>query len=355
MTGGAIRDWFLDEARGYVRDTTSLVQQDDAMGDAAELLRLARALRGTAQLARESMLLHGATLLEGAAHALVGGSVTWSTDVRERIELTLVDLNVVLSGVEDGDSLRRRLDAAEDRWRTLDVRPWAPFTSAGAGGEEPGGLDDEAFLSFAAAEIDGIVTVLGESLDALAASPMDREAMKAVLRRQRALLGAARLDELPAVAETLRAVEDVSRIIAKMNVAIKDEWLDVFRCARVVLEASAEPLARGDDPPHTPALSRLRTYRQELLERYGAGDEDVLAPPAPGDAVVASEDGAHDESPREPAGGNETDIQSLMYTGEAALRRALDLRARLERAVEHDPDALALVDEVFDLIRLGLQ
>ena len=337
---------------------SELLREDDAMAAAPELRRLTKGLRGTAQLAREDAVFQMACALEGAAHALVEGELTWSSDVRERVERTLGDLGVILAGAEPENAVRERLQSASERWQALGVMPWAPGTAGeiASATVESGG---EAFLTFAAAEALGIIDVLQNSLNALSEDPMDREAMKAVLRRQRALLGAARLEEVPVIAETLRAVEDVSRIIARMNVPIKDEWLDVFRCARLVLESSTGPLERGDQPPHTPALSRLRTYRQELLERYGAGDEVATAPVAaeaqssPIDAHAALHASTH------PATGHSeerpVDIQNLIYTGDAALRRALELRARLERAVEHDADALALVDEVFDLIRLGLQ
>jgi hypothetical protein len=339
-----------------------LLREDDAMAAAPELRRLTKGLRGTAQLAREDAVFQMACALEGAAHALVEGELTWSTDVRERVERTLGDLGVILAGAEPAHALRARLQSASERWRALGVAPWTPGTAGETASSQPVESAGEAFLTFAAAETLGIIDVLQGSLNALAEDPMDREPMKSVLRRQRALLGAARLEEVPVIAETLRAMEDVSRIIARMNVPIKDEWLDVFRCARLVLESSSGPLQRGQQPPRTPALSRLRTYRQELLERYGGGEEvstgSLRSEPQPAQAAAQvaapvvleplSVTTAHsDERP--------VDIQNLVYTGDAALRRALELRSRLEHAVEHDPDALALVDEVFDLIRLGLQ
>lgn len=362
-----LRDYFRGELQDYAARLAGLVREDDAMAQLGELLRLARALRGTAHLAGEDALFDVAALLERAARALVAGDISWSTDTHERIERTLVDIEVVLAGSEDAEALQRRVGQTAERWQAIGVGE-APEAAE----ERPStGLDDEAFLSFAAAEIDGIVTVLGETIERLGAEPMDRDALRAVLLRQRALLGTARLDDLPAVAETLHAIEDVSGIIAKMGIGIKDEWLEVYRCARTVLEASAGSLARGEDTPHTPALSRLRTYRQELVERYGMPDDgtalldpglprpeepetpdEVAADPWPADRGPVEPEPAPQPEP-EPA--DTLDIQNLMYTGDAALRRALGLRARLEQAVEHDPDALALVDEVFDLIRLGLR
>lgn len=349
MTTATLHDYFRTEARAYLDRMDALLRADPGLTDSSALRGLARGLRGTAQLAREDIVFRTACLLEGAAQTLHNGDLTWSSDVRERIERTLVDLDVMLAGTEGAEGGAHRLEEAVQRWAALDVRAWTP----GIGAPDGERRETPAFREFAAAELEAMIEVLGTSLDTLARDPMDREALKQILRRQRNLLGAARLDELPTVAETLRAIEDVSRIIARMNVPIKDEWLDVFRCARMVLETTAPAIGQGESPPHTPALSRLRTYRQELLDRYGSVEEPA-APGSPAEELLHARPSAaraHDAQEPDPS----VDIQNLMYTGEAALRRALDLRARLERAVEHDPDALALVDEVFDLIRLGLQ
>jgi hypothetical protein len=93
-----------------------------------------------------------------------------------------------------------------------------------------------------------------------------------ILRRQRALLGAARLQEIPVVAEILRAIDDLTRVIAKLDVGVKREWLDIYRIAREGLRATIQPLQLDEDPPASHALSRLRHMREELLERYGAGE-----------------------------------------------------------------------------------
>ena len=47
-------------------------------------------------------------------------------------------------------------------------------------------------------------------------------------------------------------------------------------------------------------------------------------------------------------------ISQLEYSGHAALRRALTLRQGLEDASGDDPAARELLEELFDLIRLGL-
>src|SRR5690606_36673392 len=91
---------------------------------------------------------------------------------------------------------------------------------------------------------------------------------KAILRRQRALFGAAQLDRVPPVAETLNTIDQITRLIARLDAAVTGYWLDVDRSARDVLAAVVGPLDRGEDPPvPEAALQRLRTLRDRLLER----------------------------------------------------------------------------------------
>jgi chemotaxis protein histidine kinase CheA len=366
----AIRSFFEEESRRLLSAMQETLDDPDRTA-VAELLPAVRELRGTAQIARDDAVLKAARALESALKAIAAGTLAWSEDVQARVAAALTDLAELIERGSDADSALA--DGAVDRWHEIGLPGKTQETAAA--GDPSAAADADRFLAFAAAEVADIASVLETALEALGSNPMDREALKTVLRRQRALLGAARLDELPVIADTLRAVEDISRIIAKMNVAIKDEWLDVFRCARHVLGAAAEPLSQGAALAHSPALSRLRTYREELLERYGAGDEvSAAAPPADGllqpvpgqDQATVRETGHPRSDPPQDGSAagprrsrseshDETNIQDLIYTGEAALRRALELRARLERAVEDDPDALALVDEVFDLIRLALR
>jgi hypothetical protein len=125
--------------------------------------------------------------------------------------------------------------------------------------------------------------------------------------------------------------------------------------------------------------------RAELIERYGtesseqgagAGfdvDGDGDATPSDdaailelgADDIVATHDDVlelgsdavvHDPSPVDVAGtdGDAIAIDELAYSPEAALKRALELREVIARGAAGDADALAAIDELFDLIRIAL-
>jgi chemotaxis protein histidine kinase CheA len=418
--------------------------------DAAELHRSVRALRGTAQMAREERVFRAASALEAAARSLAASVLSFSEDVSGRARDTMDDLRVLVERAEDDAQLDERARRVAERWASLGVQVVA-FSAPPV----PHGVGDGSseFREFAAREVAGIADALDRGVQQLAAAPMDREQLRMILRRQRALLGAARLEEIPVVAEILRAVEDLTRVIAKLDIGVKQEWLDIYRVAREGLKATIEPLHRNEDPQPSHALSRLRHMREELLERYGTGEavsaahesgglvqaESMNEPPAPialpaaqaspaepdsrdedaavldldaadvvgsaddddhadmddapdllaaaagamqraaavaapvvagmaavagavgdavGDAVGQAADraadagGAAEASEAQPAGAEDVvPIGDLLYRGEAAVARAEELRAAIERVAAHDAQASAAVEELFDLIR----
>jgi hypothetical protein len=75
----------------------------------------------------------------------------------------------------------------------------------------------------------------------------------------------------------------------------------------------------------------------------------VTVPPAP---QAAAPSRAPAQATVEDAGI--VPIEQLQYSGEKALRRALELQAKLEEIAGSDSTARESVDEVFDLIRLGI-
>lgn len=205
---------------------------------------------------------------------------------------------------------------------------FARHAAAGAAGPDRLADGDEreaAFRAFAGREADAIRAELDAAVRVLRTNPRDRAPLRRVLERQRALGRAAGLRAFPVLAETLAAVEAITRIVQRLDAPVTSGWLDVYRAARDVLAAAAAALRTGDEPRPGPAFSRLRTLRDELLERYAR-------PPAT-DAVP---------------------VERFFYRGERALRRALELRAPLETAVvARDPRAPDLVRELFDLLQLA--
>ena len=369
-----LREFFVSEASDYLRQLADSVQQlDTGAGDTRELHKQTRGLRGSAQMAREDRVYRAALRLEAAARSVSGGLANWSEDLSSRIRRTLEDIEALVNGDEDEDIAEGRVKRTVDRWQDMMELPTDSIQSSGP----PASEASRQFQQFAAHEVAGIVNEMEAGLVTLASDPRNRDPLKAILRRQRALLGAARLDEIAVVAEALRATEDMTRVIAKLNVPVKEEWLSVFRSARDVLKAAIEPLRRGEIPGPTPALSKLRTLRQELLDRYGEGEAVAIiggpsavppgAPASQPEASVAPISRAFPSAaqprsasaPATPVPAATPDdegvvpIESLLYQGPRALARALELQPAFERIAGDDTQAREQVKELFDLIRLG--
>jgi chemotaxis protein histidine kinase CheA len=404
-----LRDFFEREARDALMQLERQLATMPAP-DAAVMLSAARALRGAAQMARADGVRRAAAVLEAATRALVEGTLAWSAETAERTRATLDDLHTLIQQPDAADQ-EDRIGRVQHRWSSAGLAPRQPAHTAP--GKPAGGLfrdsAEREFRDFAAGEVEGIAEALQAAVQQLAADPMDRDALINVLRRQRALLGSARLGELPVVAEILRAVDDLTRVIAKLNVGAKHEWLDVYRVAGDALAATITPLRSGEDPYETNALKRLRHMRQELLDRYGAGEAvsaahdsglvqarpldaaepagagfagiapfmpptaPVAAEPAPaaqplpdaGDTIMVLTDAqVVEEAPGDvmpadaPAGAHadahhEDDvvaIDDLVYRGDAAVRRAQELRDIIA-ATGPDPRLADAVDELVDLVR----
>ena len=349
-----LREFFTTEAADYIAQLTAAVQRfDTGKGDAAELHRHTRGLRGSAQMAREDRVYRAAIGLEAATRSLAGGIVSWTEDVSTRIRRTLEDIDALVKGGEADDVAEGRLKRTLDRWKEIGVE--LPSEAAQPTGTPQISEASRQFQQFAAHEVAGVITEMEVGIETLTADPRNRDPLKAILRRQRALLGAARLQEIPVVAEALRATEDMTRVIAKLNVPVKEEWLAVFRSARDVLKAAVEPLQRGENPGSTPALSKLRTLRQELLDRYGEGEAVPVAAPAAAQPAAMPAPVAPPITPQpvQPVADGVVPIESLLYRGQRAINRALELQGELERLAASTPQAREHIDELFDLLRLA--
>lgn len=322
MTTTRLVEWFEREAGTWL---AALELDADGFGDEPDALNAmraaARALAGAARLAGEERVHRAAAALDAGLRAeppQPGAANRIAEDVR----LTVTDLRYLLDAHVSDEEQDARVAVVAARWAESAERIVHART-------EPSGED---FDSFVVREAEGIADVMDGGIATFSDNPTNRESLGAVLRRQRALLGSARVDEIPVLAETLRAVEDLSELIVRLGVPVKSEWLDVFRCARDVLRSSAASIAEGETPAQTPALSRLRTLREELIARYG---ERVASQALEGSASAPG--AAEREPPPDPR------------------QRAAVLRATLAQALGDSPQSRAALDELYGLLMSALR
>ena len=377
-----LRDFFSSEADDCLRRIEAVIASP-AGGDidGAELLRVARLLRGSAQMAGEDRVLKLARAFEATARALVSHVVSWDASLRDAAHATVDDLRALIRGTEAEEAQEARLLQALERLRlpgqiaagnppahrpstsgvaqrttpelpsasqVAAAPPATPPPAASATARPP---STDPFLSTAAREVSGIVALLDEALPVLRREPRNRVPLKQLLRKQHSLLTSRRLNELPTVAVALRAVEEVCRLIARRNAAVAGDWLALFEAVGSVLAEAEKALLEGVVPEGSGSLRELERIRARLVESGGAPSPGVAradTTPAHGRGSGAARAGAANVDPR-PA--DATPIEEFFYRGEALLRRAEELRPVIDRGLARDATAREALEELYDLIR----
>lgn len=141
------------------------------------------------------------------------------------------------------------------------------------------------------------------------------------------------LRRLHAAARRLRGSAQLARYPAVVDVALP-------------LERRLKTLAGGDEPWSAGTAAAVAD-QVRAVERAVQAVRDGTIQQQSGGTMA-------EEQSRE-AGVPEVAIRELEYAGEAALRRALELRRSLEEALDAGEPAAGILDELFDLIRLGME
>ena len=259
MSGPAgFLEFFILEASDYVEQLDRLLLDGGASGpDTGALQRVARALRGTATMAKLPSFADVAAALERVGRALQEGTIRWDPALGGALVSAIDDLRILLRGA-------RTWSAEEEhraRSRAADLSRYAPIGAGGggtpgtSGGRDLGPAATSAFLSTEAANI-------AAGIELLTAHGGDSATAANVLRRVRALRGVAGVSEIGPLADVLEATEESGRSLETGESMTAE--------VRTLLEAAA---------------AHLRTLSAEV--RTGG---DVNAPSSTRDAFEAARD-----------------------------------------------------------------
>jgi len=253
MTGApGFLEFFILEASDYVEQLDGFLLGGGPSGpDANALQRVARALRGSATMAKLPSFVELAASVERVGRAMQEGVLQWDPVVGGALVAAIDDLKTLLH------SARALSPADEQRAaaRAAELAKFAPPRPT-----QPTGIPTTAsgapFLATEAANI-------AAGLELLTARP-DRDTAANVLNRVRALRGVAGVKEVAPLADALEATEDAARPLETQGHA------ELTTEARGLLDAAA---------------SYLRAMSSSLKE-----DRRVSVPPAVADAFTAAQD-----------------------------------------------------------------
>src|SRR5215213_2334461 len=249
-------DFFVLEAGEYVEQLDGLMLAAKDNGpDLDALQRVARALRGSATMAKLTAFAEMASGIERVGQGLRSGATRWEPALAGALVAAIDDCKLLLRNVRTWSPS----DDARSRARIDELSRYAPArTTPGAG--QPM-ASDGGFLVTEVANI-------GAGAELLATRPADRDAAANVLRRVRALRGIAGVKDHPSLAEVLEATEHAAQPLERGEARISAERLAVLGAAATVLRGIAAAMRTGGVlDPASPELARFAAAIDAMQEK----------------------------------------------------------------------------------------
>ncbi len=258
-------DFFILEASDYVEQLDGLLLVGGGAGpDADTLQRVARALRGSATMAKLTSFSEMAAGVERVGRALREGGLAWDAGLRGVVVATVDDLKLLLRNVRawsDADESRARARISELTSYAA-VRGPTPMASPSLQGHD----------SYLATEASNI----GAGLELLATRPSDRDAATNVLRRVRALRGIASVKDHASLADVLEAAEQAINPLELGETSLSAERVALLGAAANVLRGVATSIRTGaPTDAHAAEVARFAATLDAMQERE-IGTERVV-------------------------------------------------------------------------------
>ena len=257
-------DFFILEASDYVDQLDGLLDAGGVAGpDADGLQRVARALRGSATMAKLLPFADVAAGLERVARSLREGALQWSPGLSAVIVAAVDECKLLLRNARtwsDTDDARARARVKELA-EFAAVRSPTPLASPSVQGQS----------SYLATEASNI----GAGLELLATRPGDRDAAANVLRRVRALRGIASVKDHPALADVLEAAEQAAHSLEASATSLDAPRIALLSAAATVLRGVASSIRAGGSDAPADDVARFAAAL-DALQSQDTGAERVV-------------------------------------------------------------------------------
>lgn len=258
-------DFFTLEAGEYLERLDGLLARAAGGPPAIDpFLTDARALRGSATMAKQAAIADVAAGLERLAKALGDSTVAWSPAVSGVVVSAVDDLKILVRAARNWTPAddQRAEARREELARLVPVRPRTSSSAVSPGGS----------LVYLASESADIAA----ALDAFARAPTLTANLLAMLPRVRALRGMASLKDLPPLAEVVEAIEDAARPVELGTGSLDTDHLALLRAASAVLQHAAQQMRGGGTPnPLSDEAQRFATALDQLGGTAQATDSVV--------------------------------------------------------------------------------
>jgi len=272
-------DFFALEAGEYLERLDGALQgAGDASPPVDELVRLARALRGSALMANKASIARAASGLEQLVRAVREGRRSWDATIQQVSVRAVDDLKILIRNVltwSDADTLKADALSGE-----LERLAGTPRTSGAVPRADTPSLDAGA-RAFVAREGAAIASALDRASQALRANPMAHDPLQQVMRALQPLRGLAALSDLPPLPDVLegieRAIGEMERTVDGPPAAGVDQ---LFQAAASAIAGAAREVAEQGRPD--PEGANFKTFATKLVAFLGTAESE------PGVVPIAS-------------------------------------------------------------------
>jgi chemotaxis protein histidine kinase CheA len=231
-------DFFILEASDYIEQLDAQLHQGGGGIDADAMQRVARALRGSATMAKLPALSEIAAGVERVGRALRERALDLNPALQGVLTAAVDDLKVLLRNVRNwsADDEARARSRITELTGYVPVRTATPMTSPTMAGHD-------SYLATEAANI-------GAGLELLATRPSDKDAAANVLRRVRALRGIASIKDHPSLADVLEASEVAAHPLELGEPTLSPARVALLSAAATVLRSVSIAIrgGKGIDP-----------------------------------------------------------------------------------------------------------
>lgn len=235
-----LTDFFAMEAGEYLERLDALVSAN-APPNTDELVRVARALRGSALMANQQTISATAAAFERLSRGVKDGTLPWDDATKQLAIRAVDDLKVLVRDV------RTWSDADEKRAKqTREALEGVAGPPTGLTGKQeaikiPQGLD-AGTRAFIGREGAAVASALDQAAKALQQNPLGHDALQRVVKVMQPLRGLAVLQELPPMGDVLDGVERAISAVSGRTEPVEGAAL-MFNAAAKALSRAAQEIA----------------------------------------------------------------------------------------------------------------
>src|SRR5436190_40914 len=316
-------DFFALEAGEYLERLDGMLAQGDSPS-ADEIVRLARALRGSALMANQPAIARAAAGLEVLARAVREGRRAWDPQTQQLALRAVDDLKIFVRRAGSWTDA----DTAKAEALAVELEQVAGRPSAQIRAVEALGLDAGA-RAFVAREGAAIAGALERAAQALRANPRAHDPLQHVMRALQPLRGLAALTDLPPLPDLLEGIERAIGELSRSGLEPPTNLGELFQVAgSAIARAAREVAERGRPDPEGPDFRQFAG----LLVKFMESEPDAVSI----GSLYYSDSGPHIVSRGVPAARPSTLGKLELVSHGEHLRQAADSLERAPSATQRE-------------------